>query len=360
MASEPYFPEPEDGAGWRRLVDLDELRDVARIDAAALSKVEGVLVDLHEGPWAVVVIRRGHIVAEWLGVPALPSTTFDVWSCTKSFTSLAIGMLIEDGRPGDSASGNKLELDRRVDDFLPNVRVPDHPGKTEIEVGHLLSMTSGIPGEDRGFMGMAAGLGCGPFEIALGLARDRRGRSGADLVAAAGEIWDYSDLGFAQLSLVFREAAGMEIADFLAGRLFEPLGITNYGWDSQGGGGFLGPHTTAHTGLRLAARDMARVGYLLMRNGLWGTRRIVPEWWIDLATKPSQDLNPEYGYGFWSNASGTMWPALPRDGFAMRGFASNRCAILPSLDLVVARVGYGPPDLADESLLGPIAEAMLD
>ena len=142
METEPYFPASEDGVGWRRLVGSDQLRDVGGIDVAALSKSESVLVDLQEGPWAVVVIRRGYIVAEWLGVPVLPSTTFDVWSCTKSFTSLVIGMLIEDGRRGDSATGDLLELNRRVHDFLPDVPVPSHPGRFEIEIGHLLSMSA--------------------------------------------------------------------------------------------------------------------------------------------------------------------------------------------------------------------------
>ena len=63
---------------------------------------------------------------------------------------------------------------------------------------------------------------------------------------------------------------------------------------------------------------------------------------MELATQTSQDLNPAYGYTWWVNTKGARWPSLPRDTFALEGYRANRCYIIPSLDLVVARVGSGP------------------
>jgi CubicO group peptidase (beta-lactamase class C family) len=203
-------------------------------------------------------------------------------------------------------------------------------------------MTSGIPGEDHGIIGIAVTPGGGEYEFALGKQPDRFGNSASKLYARPGEAWDYSDAAFAHLSLIFSHVAGREIADLMRDRVFQPIGIENFGWDLQGGGGNLGPHTNAHSGLHLSARDFARLGYLLLRGGVWKGRQIVPKWWIDLATRPSQSINPSYGYTLWLNTTGNLGAHVPKDAFAFKGFATNRCYVVPSLDLVVVRLGYGP------------------
>ena len=80
---------------------------------------------------------------------------------------------------------------------------------------------------------------------------------------------------------------------------------------------------------------------------------------IKTATRTSQELNPAYGYTWWVNTAGTHWPGLPRDGFALAGYRSNRCYVIPSLDLVVARVGSGPPTWDEQALIGGIVAAIL-
>jgi CubicO group peptidase (beta-lactamase class C family) len=133
-------------------------------------------------------------------------------------------------------------------------------------------------------------------------------------------------------------------------RVFRPIGIENYGWDLQGGGGNLGPHTNAHSGLRLSARDFARLGYLMLHGGAWRGQQVIPKWWIDLATHSSQDLNPSYGYTFWVNAADILGARAPKDAFAFSGFATNRCFVVPSLDLIVVRLGYGPQPLGPKDM----------
>ena len=72
-----------------------------------------------------------------------------------------------------------------------------------------------------------------------------------------------------------------------------------------------------------------------------------PKEWIERATRSSQPYNPKYGYGFWVNSSGNLWAELPTDAFAMMGYRGNRCWVVPSLDLVVARTGSGPQVMDD-------------
>ena len=79
-----------------------------------------------------------------------------------------------------------------------------------------------------------------------------------------------------------------------------------------------------------------------------------------MATRSSQELNRSYGFTFWVNTDGTHWPAAPKDAFAFQGYGSNRCYVVPSLDLVVVRLGYAPPVLPDNAILPSVVNAVVD
>lgn len=175
----------------------------------------------------------------------------------------------------------------------------------------------------------------------------------------AGTHWDYSDPAFAHLTLIFANVMGEEMSEYLKERIFDRIGIENLSWDVQGGSGFIGPHTNAHMGIHISARELARFGYLALHNGVWDEHQVIPRWWMDLATKTSQDLNPSYGYTWWVNTEGTQWPGMPKDAFALAGYRSNRCYIIPSLGLVVARVGSGPPTWDEQGLIEGIVTAII-
>ena len=341
-SAEGYYPPPESAGGWRRCKTAEEVRRLAGMDPQKLNLVGRENVELYGGPWALLVIRHGYIAGEWMGVPAMPQTTFDVWSCTKSATGIAYGLLLDDSRNHRLPEYAQIGLESLAYSYIPEGHPLSDPAKEKITLRELLTMTSGIPGEDHGILGIPVRPGGGEYEFALGKEPDRFGDSAARLYAPPGTAWDYSDAAFAHLSLIFFHATGREISDVMKARVFQPIGIENSGWDFQGGGGNLGPHTNAHSGLRLSARDFARLGYLLLRGGAWNGKQIVPKWWIDLATRKSQDLNPQYGYTFWVNSDGELWPHVPKDAFAFMGYATNRCYVVPLLDLVVVRLGYGP------------------
>jgi CubicO group peptidase (beta-lactamase class C family) len=355
-----YYPPPESAGGWRRLKNDEEVRKLAGMDPQKLDQVGRVTEALYGGPWALVVIRHGYLVREWFGVPAMPQTTYDVWSSTKSATGIAYGLLFDDSRNHRLRSHAQIDLDSKAYAFIPEGHPLTDARKEKITIRQLLTMTSGIPGESHGLVGLQVTPGGGEFEIALGRQRDRLGASAAKLYAAPGESWDYSDAAFAHLSLIFHRVTGQEIGDFMKARVFGPIGIENSSWDLEGGGGNIGPHTNAHSGLHLTARDFARLGYLLLHDGNWKGKQIVPRSWIDLATKSSQSLNPSYGYTFWVNTDGKLFPGVPRDAFAFMGYATNRCYVVPSLDLVVVRLGYGPTPIGPVEIpLGSIVATVL-
>ncbi len=357
-----YYPPPESKGGWRWLKGLDEVRSVAGMDSEELDQVRQTEEFLYGGDsWAIVIIRHGYLVREFYTFNVLVPTRFDMWSGTKSFTGTAWGLLLEDSRQNRLPDGRQVELDSPAYDFIPEGYPLTDPRKERLTIRHLLTMTSGIAGQSVGVIGMPTATEYGPFEHALGQCPNRYGKWADALLAEPGTRWDYSDPAFAHLALAFAHIAGQEMNEYLQERVFKPIGIENLSWDGQGGSGFIGPHANAHTGIHISARELARFGYLMLHKGDWGGQQLIPGWWIDLATKTSQDLNPAYGYTWWVNTSGLHWPGLPEDAFALSGYRSNYCCIIPSLDLVIARVGTGPPVPEGHSrdLLGGIVAAVI-
>jgi CubicO group peptidase (beta-lactamase class C family) len=355
-----YYPPPESEGGWRYLSGPDEIRDLAGMDPEKLERVQRRQDILYgSDAWAIIIIRHGYLVREFATFSVHASTRFDIWSGTKSFSGTAWGLLLEDSQRNRLPKGQQVDLDSRAYSFIPEGYPLSDPRKEEITIRHLLTMTSGIPGEILGLFGTPTQPGQGPFEHALGRSPNRYGKWADILSAEPGAQWDYSDPAFAHLSLAFANITGQDMGEYLGERVFKPIGIERLSWDILGGGGFIGPHTNPFTGIHISARELARFGYLMLHHGWWNGAELIPRWWLDLATTSSQDFNPFYGYTWWVNTDRAYWPGLPRDTFALMGFRSSKCYIAPSLDLVVARVGSGPATWDESLLIGGIADAIL-
>ena len=137
-------------------------------------------------------------------------------------SSLAFGLLFEDSRQGKLPDGASVDLDAWAYDYIPEGHPLTDPRKAEIRLRHLLSMTSGIPGESTGIAAIPTEAGVGPFEAALGYApckarRWPQPRWAATLTAEPGTRWDYSDPAMAHLALVFAHAAKREMAGWRGG-----------------------------------------------------------------------------------------------------------------------------------------------
>ena len=356
-----YFPPPESRGGWRYLTGADEVRSTAGIHPELLDRALQYHANLYGSEsYGIAVIRRGFLVREQYTFNVLPHTRFDIWSGTKSFTGTAWGILFEDSRQGKLPHGLQIDLDSPAYDFIPEGVPLSDPRKQRITFRHLLTMTSGIPGEASGVIGMPTATQVGAFEHALGKAPNRYGLWTKELVSQPGTHWEYSDPAMCHLALAFAHIMGQEMSEFLENRVFQPIGIENLSWDIQGGSGFMGPHTNAHTGVHVSTRELARFGYLALHGGEWDGKTVIPSWWMDLAARTSQEHNPEYGYTWWVNTAGTRWPQLPTDAFALSGFRSNRCYIIPSLDLVVVHIGSGPPTWEEQGLITGIVKSIVD
>ncbi len=96
--------------------------------------------------WNAVIIRNGYLVCEHATFMTLPTSRFDVWSCTKSVTGMAWAMLLEDSRQGRLPNGQKVNLGSPAYAFIPQSNPLSDPRKESITIRHLLTMTSGITG----------------------------------------------------------------------------------------------------------------------------------------------------------------------------------------------------------------------
>lgn len=202
------------------------------------------------------------MVERYFGNPRAPIETMSV---TKSIVSLAIGMLIADGKIAS--------IDAPVSTWYPEWKKGP---KARVTLRHLLTHTSGIENKK----GIAA----------LNASKDRLKFSRALKIGdSPGTVYRYSNEGSMLLSGIVKQAAGRSIDAYLSERLFAPLGIRGWSWARDAG-----HNVQTYYGLALHARDLARIGLLMMADGKWEGREVVPASWVQQATT-SGTANPNYG-----------------------------------------------------------------
>ena len=344
-----YFPESESKNGWKSLKNKKNI-NLEKLDI----EINRQQVFFGNHPNSIVIIKDGCLVYEHNTFMTLPQSRFDVWSCTKSFTGLAWLLLLEEIRKDAKLKKPLIDLNTKVYRFLPKTFIKTDLRKKKITLHHLLSMTSGIPGESQGIFGLATKFNDGPFEFALGQCNNRYGKSISKLSHEPGKNWDYSDAGVAILSLLFFNIAKINIDEYLSEKILKPIGIENASWDLHGGGQYLGPYTSSHIGLHISSRDLSRFGFLLLNQGKWKHQQLIPSYIVKKLTTKSQNLNVNYGYQYWLNTDGRHWTDLPKNMFALEGYNSNRCYIFPQEKLIVTRVGAGPSEWNEQNFISNI------
>ena len=358
-----YFPPPEDRGGWRSL--LPERGEPDAEQKAKLREAAGVDWDKLREAWrhneaapgasGLLVIRRGYVVGEWYK-DCDRATEFNIYSCSKAYTSTAFGLILDDFGHGESPGGKRLSLATKVcnADWLPEALPLTDPRKAEITVRHLLHMASGLgeenppdpPGSRKRFEPEGK-----VFEWFLGHVE---GSPMAKLKDDPGKAFHYSNAGVAHLVLLFQRAAGEDLFPFLKRRLFEPIGMAQVRWLTIGGDGAVGPYSQGYSGVTTTAREHARFCYLALNRGEWAGRRIVPDAYYDFAWAPSP-VQRDYGAQWWIHPH---HKDAPRDLVQTAGFRNNHGYVVPSLDLVFVRVGNGdeyPKDFESELVTRVVA-----
>jgi len=218
---------------------------------------------------AVVIMKDGALVGEWhFGKAEGPIETM---SATKSIVNLAVGKLID--------SGKIRSLDQPIHEFFPEWR---QGRKRRITVRHLLNHTSGLQNERSTMLEIYPS----PDFVELALA--------AELDSDPGSAFSYNNKAVNLIAGLVKAASGTRLDDYLRSQIFAPLGIRDFSWDTDRAGN---PH--AMSGLSMRAIDLAKVGQMLLDDGVYQGKRIISSAWIAESMQPSQPLQPNCGLLWW-------------------------------------------------------------
>ena len=243
------------GGDWKqgKETDLDLDRLIAEAEQASTD--------------ALLIVKEGQIVCERYF--RKHRGKIHIMSVTKFFTAMAIALMIEEG---------KIEsLDAPLSTWFPEWK---EGNKVKVTLRHVMAHTSGIH-RDRDTRGR-------PNARKLNEAKDKVAyvrRNGLD--EEPGTKFEYNNDAIALLSGVITQAAGKPADTYLREKLFKPLGIRDFAWDRDRAG-----NTLTYANLQMTARDLAKVGLLIARNGEWKGKTLFPASWIaTLGDRPGSDLS---------------------------------------------------------------------
>jgi CubicO group peptidase (beta-lactamase class C family) len=169
--------------------------------------------------------------------------------------------------------------------------------------------------------------------------------------AAPGAKWAYNSGASHLMSGIVKSATGRFIDDYASEHLFAPIGIKDFHWKKTPTG-----HPDTEGGLYLSAEDLARVGYLYLRDGMWNGRRVLPEGWVRRATtRRALAVGPgwDYGYQWWITSRQNV------DVWAGRGFGGQTLLVISSRDIVAVVNAWNVFGDSARNLVNPLIDALL-
>ena len=271
------------------------------IDAAEASQPDA----LH----SLMVVRNGKVAAEGWWDPYNPESPHLLYSLSKSFTSTAIGLAIQE---------ELISLDDQVVDFFPD-QAPDSISEnlSRMRIRDLLKMNSGHRYNTSQRMRNEEGDWVKGF---LSLEVEHK----------PGTIFVYNSGASYMLSAIIQKRTGKTLSEYLKTRLYDPLSIGTPEWQSDQKGIDVGGW-----GLSVTTEDIAKFGQLYLQNGMWEGNQIIPKWWVEQATSyrtsngssPESDWDQGYGYQFWR---------CRNNSYRGDGAFGQFCIVIPEKQAVIA------------------------
>ena len=271
--------------------------------AAALDAVKQTNLTLH----SLLVIRNGCIVSETYFASYPADMKHELYSCTKSFISTLVGIAIDRGYI-DS-------VNRPVKELLPGRTFANQDAnKDAMTLEDILTMRTGLDWVegDASYNNLYMSRDWAKFVM------------DEPMVHSPGTFFNYCTGCSHLLSVIVQTATGMNTRDFARAELFGPLGITNFNWETDSTG-----IPNGGWGLQLVPRDMAKLGYLFLHNGVWDGKQVVSAEWVKAATQKHTDTDGDLGYGYqwWT------YPAL--DAYTAQGMYGQTIFVIPKSNLIV-------------------------
>jgi CubicO group peptidase (beta-lactamase class C family) len=318
-AAEPptYHVPPELDDGWETASPEEVGMNPKKLEALVRDVRNGGYDNLH----SVLVVKDGKLVLEEYVHGYNWRRTNGVASVTKSVTSILIGIAIEQG----AIAGT----DQSLADLFPAYAdlINADPAKRDVKLWHILTMTSGFEWDEETYPYGHPRNDCERMKYSADPVRFVLERP---IVHQPGTHFQYSGANSMLLSAIIKGKTGIDADAFAQQHLFEPLGISSYRWGRYANG-----LTDTDGGLSLRARDMVKIGLLLLNGGEWDGKQIVSSSWVEESTRGyvAASAGAEYGYQWWR----TDVPVGLRgvDTYFASGFGGQQINIFPELGLVV-------------------------
>ena len=254
-----------------------------------------------------VLMRHGKVIAEGWWKPFTADRTHQLFSVSKSFTSTAVGFLVDDG---------KVDIDERVVEIFPD-KIPPAPSERlqALRVRDLLTMTSGMKHVELK-----------PEEADCDWVRHTLA---SDFGDDPGRRFRYDSFSTHLLAALVERRGGKPLMDFLGERLFRPIGIEK-AWTTTSPTGV----ACGGWGMNMTTRELARFGQLLLQEGRWNGEQVISSDWVRLATAKqteNKDKRPDWrqGYGF------QFW-RCKHDCYRAAGARGQFVLVMPHEDAVLA------------------------
>ena len=293
---------------------------------------------LHNGNRELVIIKNGKMI---FGGPNIDSV-HNIWSSSKTFTSMVLGLLVDDG---------VLSLDEPASRHEPLLK-EHYP---EVSFRHFTTMTSGYSarGDSRWADADYADWSWTVYEPEEPLFQ----------AGTAYAYWDEAQMMFGRtLTQVLQEP----MHDFLKRRVTDPIGMGEWQWYPEKELNGI-PINNGCTNVFVNARQLARWGWLFLNNGFWDGEQLISKEWVEMATSvqvpntvPVADTDRKntvgpgcYGFNWWVNgrtADGKLkLPGAPEDCYFASGLNNNKCIVIPQWNMVIVRMGEdGHPENPDK------------
>ncbi|MGE8151395.1 serine hydrolase domain-containing protein [Pseudomonas vancouverensis] len=296
---------------------------------------------------ALLVIRDGQLVYERYAGPTTAATPHLTWSISKSLMAAVLGVAYGEGL---------FKLDDPAQKFYPPLK--KHP---TITMADLLHWASGLDWqEDYEYAPLNSSV------VAMLYTRGRKDMAAFtanhQAYAPPGQAFRYSSGDSSLLSAALKDIVGASrYAEYPWTALFEPLGIRHAVWETDASGAFV-----ASSYAYLTARDLARIGLLMARDGRWGDRQLLPKDWVAFNREPfvhykahQDDAVP--GGQWWLNravdGAAQPWPDAPADTFAALGHWGQAMYVIPGENLVIVRYADDRDGSYDDNQLLKLAQA---
>ena len=288
-----------------------------------------------DGLSEVMLIRNGVCIHQGTHTEKV----HNIWSCSKSFTSTALGLLIADGKCSIDTKAHSI--DSALAAFYPDATLR-----------HFTTMTSGFSAKGRSrWNDENSDWSLTPYEPDTPHFKP----------GTAYAYWDEAQM---MLGRLLTRVCQRSLREYLQERIFDPINMGKVVWAAEGELDGI-EICNGCTNVEINAQQFARFGHLYLNRGNWNRRQLIPAAWVDAATSvqvpsttPVGDTDRKnvlgsgsYGYNWWVNGGLTALPDAPPKTYYASGLNHNVCVVIPEWNMVIVRMGVdGNPEFGKHNV----------